>query len=236
MKFVKRSVKLSGGQRRSLHYSIFISKFYFLRRLLETESKEATAALQVIHTSLTDIGKACLAARAIFEKCRLLYQQIALIIPPGQYYRFSDHWNFTTQRLVSLIALVIYLEAGFLVSRETSAEILGLAKQQSEGFHLDLETYLLGILQMTNELSRFAINAVTLGEYSRVLSLQRFVADINSGFRLLNLKNDSLRKRFDSLKYDVKKIEEIVYDLSIRGLLKPAEESSNSATVPMKED
>lgn len=74
---------------------------------------------------------------------------------------------------------------------------------------------------MVSELSRFAINSVTLGDYSRVLSLQKFVADLNSGFRLLNLKNDNLRKRFDSLKYDVKKIEEIVYDLSIRGLIKP---------------
>jgi Translin family len=66
-----------------------------------------------------------------------------------------------------------------------------------------------------------------------------FVADINSGFRLLNLKNDGLRKRFDSLKYDVKKIEEIVYDLSIRGLLnnnKPAEETGEAASVSMKED
>ena len=74
---------------------------------------------------------------------------------------------------------------------------------------------------MVSELSRFAINSVTLGDYSRVLSLQKFVSDLNSGFRLLNLKNDTLRKRFDSLKYDVKKIEEIVYDLSIRGLIKP---------------
>jgi len=44
--------------------------------------------------------------------------------------------------------------------------------------------------------------------------------DINSGFRLLNLKNDMLRKKFDSLKYDMKKVEEVVYDLSIRGLTK----------------
>jgi len=28
-----------------------------------------------------------------------------------------------------------------------------------------------------------------------------------------------LRKRFDALKYDVKKIEEVVYDLCIRGLI-----------------
>jgi hypothetical protein len=32
------------------------------------------------------------------------------------------------------------------------------------------------------------------------------------------LKNDSLRKRFDVLKYDLKKVEEVVYDLTIRGL------------------
>lgn len=206
-----------------------------LPRQLDNESKEATAVLQVIHISLTDVGKACLAAREIFNKSRDLFAQLAKVVPAGQFYRFSDHWNWTTQRLVSLIALVVYLEAGFLVSRDTCAEILGLNNQQTtDGFHLDLETYLMGVLQMVNELSRFAINSVTLGDYSRVLSLQRFVADLNSGFRLLNLKNDGLRKRFDSLKYDVKKIEEIVYDLSIRGLLKPAE--GDAGSVAMKED
>jgi predicted translin family RNA/ssDNA-binding protein len=164
----------------------------------------------------------------------LLYEQLSQLIPKGQYYRFSDHWNWTTQRIVSLIALVIYLEAGFLVTRDTCAEILGLKSHQADGFHLDLESYLMGILQMSNELSRFAINSVTLGDYSRVLSLQRFVGDINSGFRLLNLKNDGLRKRFDSLKYDVKKIEEIVYDLSIRGLLKPV--AADVSNINMKED
>ena len=39
---------------------------------------------------------------------------------------------------------------------------------------------------------------------------------------MLNLKNDALRKKFDSIKYDLKKVEEVVYDLSIRGLNKPA--------------
>lgn len=184
------------------------------------------------------MSPACLSARAIFEKCRILYQSLAAVVPAGQYYRFSDHWGWTTQRLVSLIALVVYLEAGFLVDRDACAEILGLEKKQTlgSGFHLDLETYLLGLLLMTNELSRFAINSVTLGDYSRVLSLQRFVADISSGFRLLNLKNDGLRKRFDSLKYDVKKIEEIVYDLSIRGLLKPSIETVEAANDSMKDD
>ena len=38
---------------------------------------------------------------------------------------------------------------------------------------------------------------------------------------MLNLKNDNLRKKFDGIKYDLKKVEEVVYDLSIRGLNKP---------------
>ena len=40
---------------------------------------------------------------------------------------------------------------------------------------------------------------------------------------MLNLKNDGLRKRFDGIKYDLKKVEEVVYDLSIRGLDKANE-------------
>lgn len=96
----------------------------------------------------------------------------------------------------------------------------------SEGFHLDLEDYLMGLLQLSSELARFAVNAVMSGDYNRPLEISKFVMELNAGFRLLNLKNDSLRKRFDALKYDVKKIEEVVYDLSIRGL-KPGQSVQN---------
>jgi GMP synthase PP-ATPase subunit len=36
----------------------------------------------------------------------------------------------------------------------------------------------------------------------------------------LNLKNDILRKRSDGIKYKVKEVEDVVYDLSLRGLVK----------------
>jgi hypothetical protein len=56
------------------------------------------------------------------------------------------------------------------------------------------------------------------------------------GFRLLNLKNDTLRKKFDSIKYDLKKVEEVVYDLSIRGLNRPtAAAPAAAAEVEMAE-
>lgn len=36
--------------------------------------------------------------------------------------------------------------------------------------------------------------------------------------QLLNMKNDFLRKRFDGIKYDVKKIEEVNFEIALRGL------------------
>ncbi|CAG2191460.1 Translin [Mytilus edulis] len=95
--------------------------------------------------------------------------------------------------------------------------------QKEEGFHMDLDDYLHGLLQLASELSRLAVNSVTAGDYGRPLRIAKFIAELDAGFRLLNLKNDSLRKRFDVLKYDLRKWEEVVYDLTIRGL-KPAEQ------------
>lgn len=71
------------------------------------------------------VSAGCLKARQSFEKCRECYARLAQIVPPGQYYRYSDHWHFQTQKLVFLIALTIFLEVGFLVARDTVADILG---------------------------------------------------------------------------------------------------------------
>lgn len=43
----------------------------------------------------------------------------------------------------------------------------------------------------------------------------QFTLSLNRSFQLLNLKNDALRKRYDGIKYDMKRIEEIVYDVTV---------------------
>ncbi|XP_063544467.1 translin [Cydia strobilella] len=183
-------------------------------------SREAVTILQVIHHSEDGIAPACQHARELFEKARAGYAKLRETVPATDYYKYHDHWRFMTQRYCFLISLTIWLEKGILATHETVADVLGIsAVEEKEGFHLDVEDYLVGLLQMCTELSRLAVNAVTRGDYARPLQISKFVMELNAGFRLLNLKNDHLRKRFDALKYDVKKIEEVVYDLSIRGLL-----------------
>ncbi|KAF5304770.1 hypothetical protein FQA39_LY09547 [Lamprigera yunnana] len=199
---------------------------------IEKSAREILTVLQVIHheNSGSQISTSCLRARQIFEEVRNNYKKLATVVPSGQYYRFNNHWKYVTQRLCFLAALTVFLEVGILVSISTVADILGVSTNSSEAFHLDLEDYLMGILQLCSELARFAVNAVTSGDYERPMQISKFVGDLNAGFRLLNLKNDALRKRFDALKYDVKKIEEVVYDLSIRGL-KPSCSKPNTVDV-----
>ena len=60
---------------------------------------------------------------------------------------------------------------------------------------------------------------MTLGDYRRPLQISQFIKDVHAGFQILNLKNDVLRKRSDGIKYRVKDVEDVVYDLSLRGLL-----------------
>ena len=79
--------------------------------------------------------------------------------------------------------------------KEEVCALVGIPPNDDDGpgFHLDLEDYLTGLTQLSNELSRFAVNSVTQGDYSRPIKISSFLNDLLNGFRLLNLKNDGLR-------------------------------------------
>ena len=75
--------------------------------------------------------------------------------------------------------------------------------KDEDAFHLSIEEYLHALISLIEELARLAVNSVTLGDYQRPLQISEFVKHIHAGFQILNLKNDSLRKRSDSIKYNV---------------------------------
>ena len=62
-------------------------------------------------------------------------------------------------------------------------------------------------------------NAVIQRDFTRPQLISTFVKDIFASFQVLNLKNDALRRRGDALKYQVKKVEDINYDLAVRNLV-----------------
>jgi len=81
-----------------------------------------------------------------------------------------------------------------------------------------MTTFMDKVISLVSELSRLSVNLVTLGDFDGPFRISFFVRDLFTGFSILNFKNDNLRRRFDAIKYDLKRIEEVVYDISLRGL------------------
>lgn len=109
----------------------------------------------------------------------------------------------------------IYLQQGRLA---TSKEI-----QLAEA-----EEYLGGVLDFTGELNRYAVQQATARNTAEVKKCRDLVEAIMGHFLQLDLRNGSLRKKYDGLKYTLKKLENTLYELSLTestaGLLKPSTE------------
>ena len=69
-----------------------------------------------------------------------------------------------------------------------------------DAFHISIEDYLLGLIAIIDDLSRLAMNSVTLGDTELAVQISGFIKDLHAEFEVLNLKNDILRKRVDSIK------------------------------------
>ncbi|KAL2131924.1 hypothetical protein VTI74DRAFT_4451 [Chaetomium olivicolor] len=147
------------------------------------------------------------------------------------YYKYNHKWSRMIQDAISTVILCAWLggmasdskpgEVGRLLTLEDIGQAFGVPVnlKDRDAFHITIEEYLLGLISVVDELSRLAVNSVTLGDNAMAVQISGFIKDLHAGFQVLNLKNDILRKRVDSIKYAVKKVEDVVYDLSLRNLI-----------------
>lgn len=83
---------------------------------------------------------------------------------------------------------------------------------------VDTNSYLLGLCDVTGELLRRAIKAVIDKDYQLFNELKNLVNEIWHQILFLELRNGELRKKSDQVKYAVKRLEEVEYDLHVKGI------------------
>ncbi|KAK6526240.1 hypothetical protein TWF694_004849 [Orbilia ellipsospora] len=210
-----------------------------LLKSLDKQERSIQSVLSRVHAVPTAAVTALLAgAMPFFDQQREVLTELDRVASKYPYYKYNGIWTREIQTASYGIVLAGWLGAfasegeehkeGRLMTISEVGEKLGVRVNVKEldVFHLTLEEYLHSLITMIEELTRLAVNSVTLGDYQRPMLISRFVKDLHAGFQLLNLKNDSLRRRSDSIKYNVKKIEDVVYDLALRKLV-----NSNDSTV-----
>lgn len=102
--------------------------------------------------------------------------------------------------------------------------------------HVTIKEYLFAVLTLATELARLAftsVMAISLASQQQQnqhqppptgsaddkknipIAVNAFLQNLQAAFLTINFKNDALRRRYDTLKYDVKNVERIVYDLCV---------------------
>lgn len=76
--------------------------------------------------------------------------------------------------------------------------------------------YLLGLCDLTGELSRAAVNLAIKKDIKGVSTIRELVVAIYGEFLKLDLRNGDLRKKSDSIKYNLRRIEDALFELSLR--------------------
>ncbi|KAJ2722762.1 Translin-1 [Coemansia sp. Benny D115] len=211
---------------------------------LQERLDQETALFEDIKDAVKELNKTCRLASAKMTKVHGVSQSnshkvidstkpqiaeikqkietLAKLIKPTTFYKYKDMWSMSIQSACGLVIFIVYLEEARLATPEDIQMYLGqkviVDNSDITEFVITLDEYLHGVISLFSELSRLAVNSVILNDVQRPKAISDFASDLYAGFQLLNLKNDSLRRRFDSIKYDIKKIEEVQYDLRVRGL------------------
>jgi len=85
--------------------------------------------------------------------------------------------------------------------------------------NVDTVHYLLGLCDLTGELVRKAVFLAGKDKSKDVLVIKEVVDDIYGELLKFEVRENELRKKVDSVKYDLKKLEDLVLELKLKGKL-----------------
>jgi translin len=77
---------------------------------------------------------------------------------------------------------------------------------------IDVDSYLLGLADLTGELGRKAVNESIKNNFKEALKIKELIEEIYGEFLNFDLRNGELRQKYDAIKWNLKKVEELVYD------------------------
>lgn len=141
-----------------------------------------------------------LAAKTKMEK------EFAEVIAKVKKYPALYHSGTTSAMVQEYVEAVCYYEIVKNKKLPTAANL-----------KLDPEAYLLGLCDLVGELSRRAVNSVIKGNYEEAIFIKEFVESLHAEFMLMDLRNSDLRRKSDGIKYELKKLENLVLELKLKG-------------------
>ena len=80
---------------------------------------------------------------------------------------------------------------------------------------VDVVSYLCGLADLTGELGRKAVHDAIKKDFKSVVRIKETVEDIHGEFLKFDLRNGELRKKSDAIKWNLNKLEDLVFTLNV---------------------
>ncbi len=118
---------------------------------------------------------------------------------------YSGAFKSAAQEYVEAVAYYVYITQGRLATHK----------------ELDVEPahYLLGLADLTGELSRKAVNDSIKDKFESVSRIKDVVSEIYAEFLKMDIRESELRRKYDSIKYNLKAIEDLALELKLKNKL-----------------
>lgn len=141
-----------------------------------------------------------------------LCQKLLLVVPiKNSILRQQNRITDCFSGVVCLIALnnFLYSGNGSLITLE--------ALKSSSNFNLNVSDteYLIGIIHFAKELERYAVGRATAGDVKSVVLCKSVVTEILEELMNFDFRNGPIRRQYDGVKYCKKRLEDILYELSL---------------------
>jgi len=141
-------------------------------------------------------------AKTLSEDIRKSFSELTQISEKSPELKYSGSYRISAQEYVEALCYF-----GFVVENKipTHAEL-----------KVDSDSYLLGLCDLTGELVRKAINDSIKGRWDSALKIKDVVEEIYGELLQFDFRNSELRKKFDSIKYDLRRLEDVALSIKLK--------------------
>ena len=162
--------------------------------------KLSKAAIYSIHRQKISEANAQLKkAKAVIKKLKALIKKNSSLATVGAY----------SEAMEEYVEAACYY--GFIKQNKLpTAKVLGVGTI----------VYLQGLCDLVGELVRKAINSSIDGDFKTALKAKKFVTDIHEELMMFDFRNIPVRRKFDSIKYGLNKLENLILELKLKNKIK----------------
>jgi predicted translin family RNA/ssDNA-binding protein len=165
--------------------------------------KAAKQAIYALHrndmTKANELLKVCENQKELFE-----------LVKSDSELRYGSFAN----SLEEYAEAIIFRE--YLLKRDTITPL----NKKGIPIELTTEEYLGGLMDSCGEVQRRAVICATRGEISEVERAREYVDYIMGRVMNFDFRNGALRKKSDTIKWTLKRLEEVLFDISVSGRLR----------------